>query len=537
MIHLSGVTYAYPEASHPVLDGVNWSARPGAFVLVAGASGSGKSTLLRCLNGLVPHFHGGRFGGQVRVDGRDPVALGPSGMARSIGFVFQEPETQAVMPVVEEEIAFGMENLGTPPVVMRRRVEEALDLLGVAHLRRRELATLSGGERQRVAIAAVMAMQPAALALDEPTSQLDPRAAEEVIAALERLNSDLGTTVVLAEHRLERVLGAADEILLLPGQGAWPVMGPVREVAPGLRHAPPLIEVARHLEWQPLPLTIREGRQHAARTRLAPTPRSGRVPATAPGDPPALDARGVSYAYGPRRVLDRLDLRVEAGELVALMGRNGAGKSTLLRLVMGLIRPAAGRVRVAGRDVTRLPSADIARLSGFVPQQPGMLLFADSVADELALTRRLFPEADTDAGLLELFDLSGLMTRDPRDLSVGEQQRVALAAVLLAGPRLLLLDEPTRGLDYAAKHALMTYLGRLRERGVAVVVATHDVELVARFADRVVMLGDGDIIADGSPREVLAGSLTFAPQINRLFGGDYLTPDDVLAPPIPAVSP
>jgi energy-coupling factor transport system ATP-binding protein len=529
MIRLGGVTYRYPEATTDALQGFSWHVQPGSFVLVAGRSGSGKSTVLRCLNGLVPHFYGGRFGGSVRVAGQDAVALGPAGMSATVGFVFQDPEAQAVLPIVEEEVAFGLENLGLPAGVMRRRVEEVLDLLAIAHLRRREISTLSGGERQRVAVAAVLATQPAVLVLDEPTSQLDPLGAEEVIAALERLNSDLGLTIVLAEHRLERVLGHADRLLYLRGDGLAAVDGPVRAGIRSLPHAPPMVEIARRLEWEPLPLTIREGRQHAA--AMNPTPLGPLGGTVSRGGPPALEMRGLSFAYGRQRVLDGIDLRVESGELVALMGRNGAGKSTLLRLVMGLLRPDRGTLRIMGQAATTKTTAEIARLAGYVPQQPGALLFAETVRDEIAYTRRQFPAARPDDVLLEALDLTALAASHPRDLSTGEQQRVALAAIMAAGPRLLLLDEPTRGLDYAHKARLADYLMLLRQSGVAVVLATHDVELVARCADRVVMLGDGDIVADGSPRTVLAGSLTFAPQINRLFGGQYLVPEDVLGGP------
>jgi energy-coupling factor transport system ATP-binding protein len=532
MIRLTGVTYRYPEAMADALRGFDWQVAPGDFVLIAGRSGSGKSTLLRCLNGLAPHFYGGRFGGRVEVAGRDAVANGPAGMSDAVGFVFQDPEAQAVLPTVEEELAFGLENLGAPPPIMRRRVEEALDLLGIAHLRHREISTLSGGERQRVAVASVMALQPPVLALDEPTSQLDPLGAEEVLSALHRLNSELGVTIALAEHRLERVIGHADRLLYLPGPGQPAIDGPVRETLRALPLGPPLVELGRRLEWEPLPLTIREGRRLAVNHRppaLKPRPA---VPA---GDPPALELRGVSFAYGDSRtgarrrpVLREISLRVEPGELVALMGRNGAGKSTLLRLVMGLLRAERGGVRVAGREVGRAETAEIARLAGYVPQQPALLLFADSVRAELEFTRRHHPDAPPAGPVLAALDLADLAERYPRDLSVGEQQRTALAAILAAGPRLLLLDEPTRGMDYAHKADLARYLAALMAAGVAVVLATHDVELVARCADRVVILGDGELIADGPPRAVLAGSLTFAPQVNRLFGGEYLTLEDVL---------
>lgn len=525
------VTYRYPEQTAHALRGVDWQVLDGAFVLVAGPSGSGKSTLLRCLNGLIPHFSGGRFGGSVVVDGHDTRRHGPRVLARRVGFVFQDPETQLVTARVEDELAFGMEQLGVPPPAMRRRVEEVLDLLGIAPLRRRNPATLSGGERQRVAIAAALALQPALLALDEPTGQLDPWGAEDVLAALTRLNEELGLTVVLAEHRLERVLGHADRLRFLPGGERSALDGSPAETLAAMELAavPPLIAVARHRGWEPLPLTIKAGRAHVRRDPVQPAPPPPDPPP--PGGPPAVTIRHLTAGFERRTVLDRLDLEIFPGELIALMGRNGAGKTTLLRTLIGLHRPTAGQVRVFDRDATRIDPADLAQDVGYVPQHPGALLFAPTLREELAFTlkNQRGPGCDPDEVMARL-GLTGLAERDPRDLSGGERERAALAAILVGAPRLLLLDEPTRGMDYARKRALGDLLADLRGDGVAIVMATHDVELVAQVATRVVLLGDGRIVADGGPRAVLAGSLTFAPQINRLYGDGFLTVADVLGP-------
>ncbi len=261
MIEFDRVTYRYPGAQAPVLRELSLDVEEGEFLLVMGPSGAGKSTLLRCLNGLVPHFYGGTINGRVRVAGRDPVALGPRGMADAVGFVFQDPEAQFVVDKVEDELAFALENQRRwIRFVMRKRVEEALDQLGIAHLRQRSVNTLSGGERQRVAIAAVMTLQPRVLVLDEPTSQLDPQAAEEVLDALVKLNHDLGLTVVLSEHRLERVMQYVDRVLYLPGDGQPPILGDPRTVLGQVSLTPPLVTLAKALGWSPLPLTIKEGR-------------------------------------------------------------------------------------------------------------------------------------------------------------------------------------------------------------------------------------------------------------------------------------
>jgi energy-coupling factor transport system ATP-binding protein len=526
-IQFERVRYAYPGMATPVLDRVDWRVEEGAFVLVVGASGTGKSTLLRCINGLVPHFAGGKFGGAVTVRGHDTRRYGPRVLSRAVGFVFQDPEAQMVTGQVEDEIAFGMEQLGVPPITMRKRVEEMLDLLGLAPLRYRETATLSGGERQRVAIASALALQPRVLVLDEPTSQLDPRGAEDVLAALTRLNEDLGVTVVLAEHRLERVMSHADRMLLLR-PGSPPLDGDPRDILGMMDRSitPPLVRLGRALDWRPLPVSIKEGRRIAA---------SGAVPAS-PADATVahgarvLSLQHVSVGYDRRAVFRDLTLDVHEGELVALMGRNGSGKTTLLRTVMGFQRPSSGSITVAGRNTAGLEPADLARDIGYLPQNPSALLFAETVRDEVLFTlnHHSGPRgADPDA-LLTALGLDHLADHYPRDLSVGERERVALAAILVAEPRLLLLDEPTRGMDAARKRALGELLTRIRAEGIAVVMATHDVELVAEIATRVVLLGDGEVIADGTPREVLSGSLVYATQINKLYGDGFLTVDDVV---------
>jgi energy-coupling factor transport system ATP-binding protein len=526
------VSYRYPGAATPALIGVDWTVEAGEFVLVAGPSGSGKSTLLRCLNGLVPHFAGGELGGVVSVAGHDTRRYGPRALSRLAGFVFQDPESQLVAQRVEDDLAFGMEQLGVPPITMRKRIEEVLDLLGIAHLRGRDVATLSGGERQRVAVAAALALQPAVLALDEPTSQLDPWGAEEVLTALTRLNEDLGLTVVLAEHRLERVIGHVDRVRFLPAAGGEGgiVDGPPRRALAAMPTGalPPLVALGRRLGWEPLPLSIKEGR--AAARRDGRLPRSPGPDSAPPASQPALAFHGLRAGHGRAEVLRGVDLEVRPGELVAVMGRNGSGKTTLLRTAMGFHRPNAGRVTLFGRDAAGLDAADRARAgAGYVPQNPTGLLFAERLRDELAFTLKHLGNRDADPRtILTRLGLAHAGERNPRDLSGGERERAALAAVLVGGPRLLLLDEPTRGLDYALKRELGALLRELCTRGVAVLLATHDVELVAAIAGRVVLLGDGGIVADGPPRAVLSGSLTFATQINKLYGDGFLTVADVI---------
>jgi energy-coupling factor transport system ATP-binding protein len=545
MIQFDRLSYRYPGDRAPVLRDLTLQIGDGEFLLVMGPSGAGKSTLLRCLNGLVPHFYGGTISGRVRVYGRDPVAVGPRGMADLVGFVLQDPEAQFVVERVEDELAFALENQGVAPVLMRKRVEEALDQLGIAHLRGRSVHTLSGGERQRVAIAAVMTLQPRVLVLDEPTSQLDPQAAEEVLDTLVRLNHDLGLTVLLSEHRLERVVQYVDRILYLPGDGLPPLLDEPREVLRRVDLVPPLIKLAKALDWSPLPLTIKEGRPFAARVagQVRPERGKGRAPISldAPGGTEAAQVSiaisDLAFSYNGHPALQDLSLRIRRGEFVALMGRNGSGKTTLLKQMVGLLRPDRGRVQIYGAgsgapiDTQQAPVEEIIRLVGYVPQDPQALLFSDTVRQELDFTRRGhgLPPGDY-AALLGILGLTGQAERYPRDLSVGERQRVALAAILVAEPQILLLDEPTRGLDYEQKAALTRFLTHLKAQGRTILMASHDVELVAQCADRVVLLSDGQVVVDGPVRQVMSQSLVFASQVSKLFRDPaLLTVDDALA--------
>lgn len=527
----SDVRYQYPRTSSVTLDGVSWELEEGSFALLIGKSGSGKSTLLRCLNGLVPHFTGGRFGGVVRIGDRDTRTTGPRDLASDVGFVFQDPETQMLTDRVDDEIAFGLEQQGVPQALMRKRVEEALDLLGLVHLRHRSPATLSGGERQRVAIAAAISTHPRLLVLDEPTSQLDPWAAEEVLTALTRFNEDLGLSIALAEHRLERVLIHADTVRLLDEHGIA-FDGTPMEMARELDAdaLPPVSALARHLGWSDLPLTVKEARRHPALPALKAS-LAGKTPARIPTatGAPIIDVQGASVVLDRNPVVEEISLTIHEGEFVALMGRNGSGKTTLIRAMMGFQPLNRGRVFIGGQNQSGKDTADLGGSVGYVPQQPGALFFHERLIDELRFTARLRGADEQELpALLDLLGLGFAAERHPRDLSGGERQRAALATVLAGKPQVLMLDEPTRGMDPWHRRQLIEVLKGIQADGVAIVMATHDVELVAGAADRVVLLGDGSIVAEGTPADVLSDSLTFTTQINKVVGGQWLTVDEVL---------
>ena len=444
MIDFEHVCYTYPGAKQPALDNVSLSIPAGDFALLVGPSGAGKSTLLRCINGLTPHFSGGRLLGGLCVAGLDPVAATPEVMSRHVGFVFQDPESQFVMDRVEDEIAFALENAAMPPQEIRVRVEETLDLLDLTPFRDRPLVELSGGEKRRVAIAAALALRPEILVLDEPTSQLDPKSAEDVLTSLVRLNSDLGLTIVLAEHRMERVLPFVDSMIYLPaGDGSKTLVDDPRTVLQEIELGPPLVQLGKAFGWTPLPLTIKEGRRFSRQQAIGqPNLDVAESVEASPSPAAYVQAEGLEVAYGRQPVLRGVDFSVGAGEVVALMGRNGSGKTTLLKSIVGLARPAKGRISLDGDEITGADVADICKRIGYLPQDPNSLLFAETVLDELLITLRnhdLLPEQGGEPpvdprALLARLGLADKAERYPRDLSVGERQRVALAAIMITKP-------------------------------------------------------------------------------------------------------
>ncbi|MFF3962982.1 ABC transporter ATP-binding protein [Streptomyces griseorubiginosus] len=560
MIRFEDVSVTYDGAAEPTVQGVDFEVPEGELVLLVGPSGVGKSTLLGAVSGLVPHFTGGTLRGRVTVAGRDTRTHKPRELADVVGTVGQDPLSHFVTDTVEDELAYGMESLGLPPAVMRRRVEETLDLLGLAPLRARPLATLSGGQQQRVAIGSVLTPHPEVLVLDEPTSALDPAAAEEVLAVLQRLVHDLGTTVLMAEHRLERVIQYADQVALLPAPGARLRVGTPAEMMAESPVYPPVVDLGRLAGWTPLPLTVRDARRRAGdlRERLAGRIPKDNAPAAADGGPapqgpPAPDHETETGGAGgnpgtPRRrrafrtrptppatvhiadvtalsvrrahvqALRHIDLTVSPGETIALMGRNGAGKSTLLNALVGLVAPSTGTVQVGGAPPHRTPPRDLVRRVGLVPQEPRDLLYADTVAAECRAADKDAAAAPGTCRALVTDLLPGVSDdTHPRDLSEGQRLALALAVVLTARPPLLLLDEPTRGLDYAAKARLVGLLTDLAAAGHAIMLATHDVELAAELAHRVILLAEGEVIADGPAADVITSSPSFAPQVSKIL--------------------
>jgi energy-coupling factor transport system ATP-binding protein len=525
---IEGLSYSYPDSGGRALEGVSLEVGPGEFVLLAGRSASGKSTLLRAACGLVPHFHGGEIEGSVAVAGVDAIATGPGELAAVVGYLAQDPESQVVSTTVAAEIGLPLEMRGDPPSARARAVEEVALALAIPHLLDRTVDTLSGGELQRVALAAALVTRPRLVLLDEPTSQLDPVAGDELIWLLRRLNEEWGVSVLLAEHRMERCLAAADRVLAMDS-GSIAFDGTPHAFLDWAQDHDTALETpaARLFSLagiKPLPVGVREARRtliekgirHPSSLKLfgeaeeavrGVAEKLQAIRRGAGSPPPSAVATRELWVELERNeekheVLKGLDLRVDQGERVALMGRNGAGKSTLLRAAAGLVEAVKGRVET--------PTG-----MALLTQNPGDYLVRERVGDELP--------GEQGQAALRAVGLEHAVDRDPRDLSGGERQRLALA-IALAGrmdgdelPGLVALDEPTRGMDRARKNDLVELIEGMARGGAAVVVATHDVEFAAAFAARVVLLGDGTVIADGPAGQVLSGGWYFATEVARVL--------------------
>jgi energy-coupling factor transporter ATP-binding protein EcfA2 len=594
LISIKNLTFYYSDSDKPSLRDINLEIHDGEFVLLTGPSGGGKSSLCRCLNGLIPHFYGGKITGKVEINGLNVTRHSTRELATMVGMVFQDPENQLVTVDVDRELAFGLENLAFAKGVIAKRVEEALDTVGIASLRHRATSELSGGEKQRVAIASVLALYPDIVVLDEPTSELDPKGAEDVLNVVERLNDELGITVILVEHRLDRVVAHSDRVIVLENGMITADGGPRSILSDGRVSQsgvgiPPIIKLAQAVKGKGMslrakrsnladntPLTVKEGRMALAETLRDSKPFASRhsehpslslqaegvaIPrpfAIAQGDnkesviasssyviasetkqsylKPLIEVKNLWHAYPDGFVaIKDIDLRVCPGEFVAIMGRNASGKTTLVKHFNGLLKPTKGDVILDDINTREATVAELSRKVGYVFQNPNDHLFCDTVEEELAFTLNNLGGKGGEAKplinqTLERFDLTQYRYQYPRVLSGGEKQRVALASILVAQPQVIILDEPTRGMEYRLKAELMRFLDQYRIDGRAVILVTQDVEMVAEFSDRVVLLSEGKIVVDDPKREVLSRALLFSPQINRLAQAlkSYGVPDNIL---------
>lgn len=508
MIQLEDVTFTYDGYEDAVIRRANLEIAPGEFVLVCGPTGSGKSTLLKIINGLAPHFTGGTLSGRLLLNGEDKTGGLPHDLASQVGYVNQQPEGSFVADTVEDEIAFSLEQLGFQASEMTERVYKYAALVGIESLLASDLANLSGGQQQRVAIAAALAAGQKLLVLDEPTSALDPTAAADIVELLKRIAKQEGVSILLAEHRLERVLSHVDSVVVVYGDGS------VSKLSPGdafkeYRLVPPIVELSMRLGWTPVILdpaqcagkTI-QSRQWSARTESA----------TNTSDV-LLEANGLQVSYGTKEALKPIHVKLHAGEILAVMGENGSGKSSLIWALQGLGKRSGGLVETPWGDPASLKDDERLGHITLVPQKASDLLFLNSLTEELQESDLVAQvEATSTASLFATFAGRVDPRKHPRDLSAGQQLALVLAVQLVKGARVVLLDEPTRGLDYEAKRALARILEKLKSEGRGIVLASHDIEFVAMLASRVIVLEDGRLLEEGSPEKVFAFGAKLASQ-------------------------
>lgn len=527
MIKFDQVSFQYPNTETAVLRDVNLTIFPGTLTLLSGASGSGKSTLLRCINGLVPHFTGGMIRGKISVFNSDPIKDGPEAMATTVGFVFQEPEAQFVYDYVEDEIAFALENLGVLTDEMHRRVRSTIGNLGLSEIQQKAVISLSGGEKQKVAIASALVCEPKVLVLDEPTSQLDPVSADEVLQYILTLKHALNLTIILSEHRLERLLPYTDSILYLTDDHRY-IYGTPQEILPQMDQVPPIIEIGRMLNLKPLPLTPEAfPHQDINVQNSKPINQESEIPDE------TLKLSHFYVSIGSQEIIKNVDFTLFQSEIHVLLGQNGAGKTTLLRAIMGLL-PHTGDKYLFGEDISADKLRTIIEHLAYLPQNPSDLLFAETVLDELKITLDNHHLQENESELISFLDQFGLAERShryPRDLSIGERQRTALAAITVHDPEIILMDEPTRGLDYRNKKSLSALLHRWRDQGKTILVVTHDIEFGAMIADRVTLLEAGKIQFTGSPQVAFSEMSGYKTQSAQIFPDTgWITPAQI--PPL-----
>ena len=534
------LTFSYPGAQRPQLEHVSVNIERGSYTVLCGRSGSGKTTLLRHLKSVLTPF--GSRSGEVLLDGVPLTEVPQREQAEKVGCVMQNPDDQIVTDKVWHELAFGLESLGCSQTVMRSRVAEMACYFGIQDWFHREVAILSGGQKQLLNLASIMAMHPQVLILDEPTSQLDPIAASDFLNTVRKINLELGTTVIITEHRLEDIFPYADRAVVLEA-GRVIANGSPRSIgrqlwegrAPMFAAMPTPVRVFYGAGGEgDSPLTVREGRKwlsecfpQGAAVRELPEQTRPRPTAR-----PALEARELWFRYERESpdVLRGVSLQVYPGTLHAIVGGNGAGKSTALKALAGLIKPYRGKVTVLGKQLDKYKTGELYQGGiAMLPQDPRGLFSFPTLCQEL---EEMTPDKARIAEAAKLCHVEALLKSHPQDLSGGEQQRAALAKVLLTQPRVLLLDEPTKGIDSFFKERLAEILRELRDKGIAITLVSHDVEFCARYADFVSMFFDGQILTTDSPRQFFGGNSFYTTAANRMSRHVFsmaVTGEDVIA--------
>lgn len=517
-INIKDLNYKYPDSDSWILQNINLDIEKGDMVLVLGDSGSGKSTLAKCITGAVPNFYGGTLGGNIFVKEINIKDMEHVSRAKEITMVFQDPERQLVMDKVHREIAFGLENIGIEEDQFKRRIWEVLEFLNIEDLAYRDISTLSGGQKQKVAIASAVAYMPGCIILDEPTSQLDPSAAEEVINIVKKINEELGITVIIIEQKIGKWFDYADQIVVLR-EGKVVHSGDKKSIYKSsedyvAEFLPTYLKLFKAFKVETYPNNLKEGRKLLEDYHRVNVKSSERILS----EDNLIEIRNLECRYGKFQALREFNLNIKKENFLGVIGSNGAGKSTLIKAIMGLV-DYSGSIKVLNREVKKYKLKELARTIGYVGQNPNDYISRDTVYEELKFTLGNY-KIDDDTLIeetLKNLDILHLKDKNPRDTSGGERQRIAIASILVLKPKILLLDEPTRGLHGKARLKLGESLKKLNEDGTTIIMITHDIEFAAQFSNKFLLLFDGKKAAEGSKEEVLSNGIYYTTVINKLL--------------------
>lgn len=518
-IEINNLDFTYPLEKKKSLISINLSLEKNSFLLIAGKSGSGKSTLARAIVGTVPNFYGGTIGGEIKIDGKSLEEMKHKERAKKITMVFQDPEKQLMMNKVHREVAFGLENVGANEKTIKRMVYEALQFLGILHLAERDITSLSGGEKQKVAIASALVYMPKCIILDEPTSQLDPSAAEEVINLIKKINEELGITIIVIEHRVNRWFDAVDSIAIM-NKGQLELFKNKEDFYDNCSQEqfifmPDYLKFFKKVNFKAMPKNFRDARIKFLNSDI--TVKKEEKEILDKNAENLIEIKKMSCKYDSKEVLSDVNFNVNKGDFISIMGANGAGKSTLLKAIMGL-KEYKGTIKLHNNDLKDMNIRDIAKHIGYVSQNPNDYLSKDSVYDEIRFTMDNYDIYDEKVieKVLKALDIYDIKDKNPRDLSGGQRQRVAIASILVLKPEIILLDEPTRGLEGDLKNKLGNILKNLNQQGTAIVLVTHDTDFASSFCTGYMIMFNGSIVAKGKREHILGEGIFYTTSINKL---------------------
>lgn len=521
-ISIENFSYCYPNGEQKSLNDINMKIEKGEIILLTGKSGSGKSTLAKALTGAVPNFYGGTVSGHIRVNGINLKDMSHKERAAVVTMVFQDPEKQLVMNKVHREVAFGLENIGVESGQIKRRVWESLQFTNIMDIADREINTLSGGQKQKVAIASALSYMPQVIILDEPTSQLDPTSAEEIVSTINKINEELGITIVIIEQRINKWFQIADRICIME-KGSLSFIGNKNQLFESntdfSMFLPHYLRVVKEAGIKEMPRNFK-----ACRSLLSHIIDRNRIQVMKVSKTPsvnkcsAVDIKRVTCKYGNFHAVRDMSINIRQGDRLAILGANGAGKSTLLKSIIGLTS-FSGTIKAYEKDIKEMKTKELYKIIGYVSQNPNDYISKDTVFEELEFTLKNNNSLDIQAidDTLSMLGILHLKHKNPRDVSGGERQRIAIASIMVMKPKILLLDEPTRGLDYDAKRALGMLLHSINNSGTTIILVTHDVDFAAEFCTSFLVMFNGEKVASGSREEVLSDGIYYSTSINKLF--------------------